>query len=255
MDENCQPWSGALHRFSFQLADNPNLSPDYVADVSAEFTGLWYRRLIKGEWCLAEGVVYDMFDDVRHILRGPLPRLVRLPGVGVDYGIANPFAALMLGIQPADRQLGTPARLVLAREFRHDSKKAFAQKTDAELSRDLRTWIGDDEPEWIAVDPSAASFKVQLWRDGLSNVMDAKNSVLDGIRLVSSLLATNQLVVHESCAGFLEEIPSYSWDPKAAKQGEDKPVKADDHSLDAGRYVVASTETLWRPYVPASYAA
>ncbi|MET8335490.1 hypothetical protein [Streptosporangium canum] len=57
-----------LSRFSFKLADNPNLSPQYMADVSSEFTGLWYRRLILGEWCLAEGVVYESWDPARHVV-------------------------------------------------------------------------------------------------------------------------------------------------------------------------------------------
>jgi hypothetical protein len=203
---------------------------------------------------MAEGVVYDMFDEARHVIRGPLPPMIRVPGVGVDVGTVNPTAALMLGIQAADHTAGTPNRLVLMREYRFDSKKALAQKTDAELSRDLRAWIGSDRPEWIFVDPSAASFKLQLFRDGLGSagwgyVHDAKNAVLDGIRLVSSLLATNQLVIHESCTGLLSELSSYSWDEKAAKRGEDKPLKVNDHSADGARYVISSCQSEWRPFI------
>jgi PBSX family phage terminase large subunit len=243
-----------LHRFSFQLVDNPSLPVAYVEAMSREFSGLLHRRLILGEWCLAEGVVYDMFDEKRHIIRGPLPQMVRIPGVGVDVGTVNPTAALMLGIQQADPVAGTPTRLVLMREYRFDSKKAMVQKTDAELSRDLLAWIGNDRPQWVAVDPSAASFKLQLWRDGMSNVMDANNAVLDGIRLMSSLLATNQLVIHESCKGLLAELAMYSWDSSAADRGDDKPLKVNDHSADAARYVIASTQTLWRPFVPSMLA-
>jgi hypothetical protein len=100
-------------------------------------------------------------------------------------------------------------------------------------------------PEKWIVDPSAASFITQLWRDGLSPE-GADNSVLDGIRLVSNLLAKGLLKVHRSCDGWIEECPGYVWDEKAAEKGEDRPVKAGDHSLDAGRYVTASTEWTWR---------
>jgi PBSX family phage terminase large subunit len=244
-----------LHRFSFQLADNPSLDADYVRSLHLEHRGLWRRRLVLGEWCMAEGVVYDMFDQDRHVIRGPLPSMLRIPGVGVDVGTVNPTAALMLGIQQADPHAGTPTRLVFMREYRFDSKKAMAQKTDAELSRDLRSWIGTDRPQWVAVDPSAASFKLQLFRDGLSNVMDASNSVLDGVRLMSSLLATNQLVIHESCTGLLTELGSYSWDEKAAKRGEDKPLKVNDHSCDAARYAIASLSPLFQPHLRPLVAA
>lgn len=238
-----------LHRFSFQLVDNPSLPAAYVEAMSREFSGLLHRRLILGEWCLAEGVVYDMFSEQRHVIRGPLPEMMFIPCVGCDVGTVNPTAALMLGVQAANKEAGTPARLVLMREYRFDSKKALAQKTDAELSRDLRAWIGADRPRWIAVDPSAASFKLQLFRDGLSNVMDANNQVLDGIRLVASLLATGQLVIHESCTDLIMELQNYSWDDRAAERGDDKPLKVNDHSADAARYSIMTSQTIWRPYI------
>lgn len=219
-----------LYRFSFQLDDNPTLPEAFKQQIVSSLSGLHYRRWVLGEWCLAEGLIFDMFSEERHIIRGPLPPMVRIPGVGVDVGTVNPTAALMLGVQAADRDAGTPTRLVLMREYRFDSRKQLAQKTDAELSRDLLAWIGPDRPQWVAVDPSAASFKLQLFRDGMSNVIDANNSVLDGVRLMASLLATGQLVIHESCTGLTTELGSYSWDSKAAERGEDKPLKLGDHS-------------------------
>jgi PBSX family phage terminase large subunit len=231
-DLNLRSWHSTLD-------DNPHLDPDYVRDLKAEYTGLWYRRFVRGDWCMAEGAIFDGWDEQRHIIRGQVPDLVRLPGLGVDYGTTNPFAALMLGVT-------TDGRLCLAREYRWDSKLQRRQLTDAEYSERLRTWLGDDRPEWICVDPSAASFSTQLFRDGLMPVA-ADNSVVDGIRLVASLLARGLLVVHESCTGWCNEITGYSWDDKATAKGEDKPIKVDDHSLDAGRYVIKTTEQLWRP--------
>jgi phage terminase large subunit len=55
------------------------------------------------------------------------------------------------------------------------------------------------------------------------------------------------LIVADRCKHLIREIPGYSWDPKATEKGEDKPIKVADHSLDAARYAVASTETVWRP--------
>ena len=34
------------------------------------------------------------------------------------------------------------------------------------------------------------------------------------------------------------EFGSYIWDEKAAQQGEDRPVKENDHAMDAVRYFV-----------------
>jgi PBSX family phage terminase large subunit len=238
-----------LHRFSFRLTDNPYLPRKYVRDISREYVGLWYRRFILGEWVVAEGAVYDMFDPARHVVAGlpPGETIVAQLGTGVDYGTRNPFAAVRLA-------LTSEGRLYVPGEWGHDPESARRQLTDAEFSAELRAWLGDTRG-WLCIDPSAASFKVQLHRDGVPSVTDADNSVLDGIRLVAALLGTDRLVVHESAAGLIDELPGYSWDDKAAERGEDKPLKVADHYCDALRYAVATTQALWRPHVQLAMAA
>jgi PBSX family phage terminase large subunit len=235
-----------LHRFSFQLRDNPTLPAAYIADIEREFTGLWRRRLILGDWCVAEGVVYDGWDERRHIVDA-LPPIARWISLGVDYGTVNPFAALVLAV-------GADNLLYLTSEWRYDSRAAHRQLTDHEYSVRLRGWLAElvvpgmsgkgVHPEWTCVDPSAASFVTQLHRDGLTPTL-ANNDVLDGIRQIASLLATDRLRVHRGCSGWISEIPNYAWDDKASEQGNDKPVKVDDHSLDAGRYALHTTEAVW----------
>ncbi|WP_067483794.1 PBSX family phage terminase large subunit [Actinomadura hibisca] len=228
-----------LAHWHFTLDDNPALPAEYVTALRAEFVGLWYRRMILGEWCLAEGAVFDMWDPERHVV-DVLPPIRRWIGLGIDYGTTNPFAALLLG-------MGTDNVLYLANEWRWDSKAQRRQLTDHEYSQRLRAWLDEQgvRPQWTIVDPSAASFLTQLWQDGLSPV-HGDNAVLDGIRTLSSLLARDRLRVHRRCQGWINEVPGYSWDPDKAARGEDAPIKADDHSLDAGRYVVHTTQTAWR---------
>lgn len=55
--------------------------------------------------------------------------------------------------------------------------------------------------------------------------------------------------VNIDLAGWITEIPGYSWDDKAARRGEDKPIKVADHSLDASGYAIRSSAGLWRPHV------
>lgn len=234
--------------WKFRLSDNPSLAQSYVERLKRQYVGLWHRRFILGEWCLAEGAVYDMWDPSRHVV-DILPVIRRWIALGVDYGTTNPFAALLLG-------LGEDGRLYLTHEWRYDSKQAHRSLTDVEYSERLRGWLASLEhphspaargirPDWTVVDPSAASFVQQLYRDGLTPTL-ADNSVLDRIRLISSLLAVNLLKVHRRCEGWINEIPGYSWDPDKAEKGEDAPIKADDHSLDGGGYGVYTTEAAWR---------
>ncbi|VDG76174.1 phage terminase large subunit [Actinobaculum suis] len=234
--------------FHFTLDDNPALTDEYKTAIKAEYTGLWYDRFILGKWVSADGAVYDMWDpDTMVTPWDNLPEMVETYAIGVDYGTTNPTAALTLS-------LGTDGRLYLTDEWRIDTGNRTRAWTDAELSDGLITWAAtahtphENTPpaRWIIVDPAAASFKAQLHHDGARNVQDGNNNVLYGIRLVASLLANDRLKIADRCTGLIKEIPGYVWDAKATDQGTDRPIKHDDHSLDAARYAIATTEPLWR---------
>ncbi|MFE6079984.1 PBSX family phage terminase large subunit [Streptomyces virginiae] len=238
-----------LVNWHFTLDDNPSMDPAVVARLKKQYIGLWYRRFILGEWCLASGAVYDMFDGDKHVV-DVMPAMRRWTAVGIDYGTVNAFSAVLIGH-------GEDDRLYVASEYRHDSRIAGRQLTDAEYSRDVRNWLANIrprgqgstqavQPQWIFVDPSAASFMNQLWSDRVPGIAPAVNDVLDGIRSVSVALGSGLLRFHRSCAGLLGELPTYAWDERAAERGEDKPVKANDHSADALRYALHSTAHEWR---------
>lgn len=230
-------------RFHFTLEDNPSLTADYVASIRREFTGLWFRRFILGEWVQAEGAVFDMWDPARHVVgHTSLPAMERVLSVGADYGTTNPTRGYLLGY--------AEQRLWVLDEW------APTSGTDAELSAGLVRWLSTrhpaewQTPEWVFIDPAAASFKMQLRRDGVTNTRGGSNEVLPGIRSMSSLFALDRLKVSDRCTHLIDQIPGYSWDPKATKKGEDKPLKANDHEVDGLRYAVHSTRRLWRNLIP-----
>jgi PBSX family phage terminase large subunit len=238
-----------LTRFSFTLDDNPHLPADFVASLKRQYVGLFYKRYILGQWVPAEGAIYDMFDEKRHVV-SELPYIERWISMGIDHGTRNPFHAGILG-------LGVDRRLHLTREWRWDSAQKRRQLSDADYSRELRQWLptvpnnGDAvgvKPERTVVDPSATGFRVQLHNDGIPTVI-ADNEVLPGIRTIQSLLSLGLLDIHESCKELRLELPGYSWDDKAAEKGEDKPLKVADHGCDMLRYAVHSTRSMWRPHL------
>lgn len=238
----------------FTMDDNPGLTEEYKASVKRSFTGLWYRRFILGEWVSAEGAVYDMWDPSEHVVAwDDLPRMTDVYAVGMDYGTQNPTAALILAH-------GEDGKLYFIDEFRIDqSNRGLGTWTDAQQSEAVLAWLNrvghapglDYKPQRIIVDPAAASFKVQMKMDGAWGLTDANNDVAYGIRLMANGLASGWLKISDRCAGLINEIPGYSWDSKAQLQGVDKPIKVNDHSLDAARYALATTERLWRRRIDA----
>lgn len=250
-----------IRHFTFTLDDNPSLDPEYIASIKREHSGLWYQRLILGRWVAAEGVVYESWNPDRHVVK-TLPRIDRWFSVGLDYGTTNPLDAVLLG-RGTETDLTTGrrvTRLYVGSEHRHDPKVAKVRWTDAQHSRALRTWLEEASredgskdvgvrPDFICVDPSAASFIEQLLADRVHGLTPANNEVVDGIRTVSSLIAADRLRVHESCTPLIEELSSYSWDDKETAKGNDKPMKVADHAADALRYGIHTTQTLWRPHL------
>lgn len=68
---------------------------------------------------------------------------------------------------------------------------------------------------------------------------NADNSVLDGIRVVSSLIFQRRLLISSDCENLIKEIHLYSWDiKKTQEQGKDIPLKTNDHAADSLRYAI-----------------
>lgn len=228
----------AMH-LHFTLDDNPGLTEEIKEGYRNMYTGVFYQRFILGLWVIAEGVIYDMFDTNAHVYR-PSEKPVDLEWTGqriisVDYGTTNPTRFL--------DTYDYDGRIYVDREYSWDSKKQHRQKTDEEYAEDLLKFMGD-KPCPVVVDPSAASFIVALERKGVY-VVKADNTVLDGIRKVAVLLYKHWLTISSTCTDLIDEFGTYSWDPKAAQRGEEEPIKANDHSMDALRYRVNLLPAWW----------
>lgn len=230
--------SVGVRHWHFTLHDNPSLERSYIDLLMAQYVGLWFRRFIAGEWCLATGAIYDMWDPARHVV-SVVPPIVQWISAAADYGTSNPFHAGRLG-------LGDDGRLYLTKEWRYDSRREHRQLTDVEYSARFRAWLDStgDRPPYVVIDPSAASFRVQLHQDGLASTL-GDNEVLPGIRTISSLLATDRLKISADCPELIAEFPGYSWDEDRAEKGEDAPVKIADHGLDMIRYAAHTTRSIW----------
>lgn len=227
----------ALH-LHFTMQDNPILSPEQIADAERLYTGVFYNRYIKGLWCVAEGLIYPMFDKAVHVTHHPELQ----PGgdyyISCDYGTLNPTSAGLWYLQPD----GHAIRL---REYYYDGRKTKTPRTDEEHYAALKQLAGDvaDKVRAVIVDPSAASFIECIRRHGLFRVWQADNSVLNGIRDTSSLLQMQYLHICDNCTDIIREFSLYRWDESAT---EDRPIKENDHAMDDMRYFVrtAMTRTL-----------
>lgn len=217
----------------FTMDDNPALSPAVKERYRRLYTGVFFKRFILGLWVMAEGVIYDLFSEEEHCLDVLSYSNFDYYLVGVDYGTSNPTVFGLYGVKGP--------QIIKIDEYYYDSKQHQRQKTDLEYAKDFKKFLGNRTPRTIYLDPSAASFKNQLRKDGFYQVTDADNAVLDGIRTVATMMKAGRFkILKPKCPETIREFAAYVWDSKAQLHGEDKPLKENDHAADEMRYVLHS---------------
>ncbi len=219
----------------FEVDDNPILTQEYKNDLRTKYTGLFYRRYILGEWVAAEGSIYSDFSRDSHVLYRA-PHYADNYFCGVDYGIHNAFAAVLIG----HNNTHSP-HFWVEKEYYWDSKKTYRQKLNSELADDLQQFIDGYNVRGIYLDPSAESFEVELKRRGM-RVIQAKNDVFPGITFVANLISNHELKVVQSCTNLIGEIEQYVWDSAKAERGVEEPVKKNDHACVTGDTLISTVE-------------
>ncbi len=220
------------------MEDNLSLTEDVKERYRSMYTGVFYKRYIEGLWCAAEGIIYDCFDNELNSFiwkqGDPLPFIQGQARhfVGIDYGTTNPTVFLDAW---DDGQT-----FWIMQEYYHDSRALQKQKTASEYAEDLDKFLGGDHSARIIVDPSAEAFKLELRNKGY-RIMNADNEVLEGIRFTSTMLRKRHIRIERGCTNIRREFDSYVWDEKAAQQGTERPVKENDHAMDALRYIIKTT--------------
>ncbi len=212
----------------FDMDDNLTLSETIKQRYRSNFTGVFYKRYILGLWVVAEGIIYDMFNQERHTFKGSQVYTDKDIYVSIDYGTQNATVFLLW-------RKTKSGKWHCVKEYYYSGRDTGKQKTDKEFADDLEQFLGGIKPKRIIVDPSAASFIAALKQRGFK-IKKANNKVLDGIRYVGSLLNTDEIAFSPDCINTFKEFNSYIWDEKATERGEDAPVKQHDHAMDAVRY-------------------
>lgn len=210
----------------FTMADNLSLAESIRARYENQFSGVFYRRYILGEWCAAEGLVYDFFGEEQ--ITDKLPERGEYY-ISVDYGTLNPFSA---GLWCWDGKVGTRVN-----EFYYSGRDEKRQKTDEEYYQDLEALAGDLPIRHVVIDPSAASFIATIRRHGRFTVRKANNDVIPGILTTANLLKAGKCKIHRRCKDARREFSLYRWDEK---QSTDRPIKENDHAMDDIRYFCAT---------------
>ncbi len=243
---------------------------EYLSVLDA-LTGVRYLRLRKGLWAAAEGIIYGDWRPEVHISeRKKLPfEWERV--WSVDFGYTNPFVWQQWAIDP-------DGRLWLELEWYHtkmlveDHARVILEAVTIKVGRIYRedgtidvarTRWKYPRPTLIICDHDAED-RATLERHLELPTQPARKTVKDGIEAVAMRLRLagdgqprlkvlrgalmkrdEELAAAGRPLGFSQEIEGYIWKPGPdGKPVPDEPLKDNDHSMDAARYVVAQLDLL-----------
>jgi phage terminase large subunit len=206
-------------RLFITIRRNRFLAPEYMEMLAGLPDTAAGRRLGKGEWSAAEGVIWTLPESQVRTELGPWKKVV----AGIDWGFVHAFACEVVGMSGS-------GRLAVIDEVYEKGETIDHIIPALEIVQKLHGI------KTFYADPSEPAYILQCQRAGLP-VEPAQNAVSPGIDVVSIAFA-NGMTVDPSCDGLIGEIPGYTWAPNRAGGFHEKPIDINDDACDALRYGV-----------------
>lgn len=240
-----------LSTINFTIDDNPNLPEKYVKNLKTEYTGVFYKRFILGQWVNAEGACYPQFADrPEDFIIDKLPDDPRFISIGVDWGGNRSLTAFVATVVH-----GNFDRLTVIKDYHIEGRKGEidGNRVNTEFVRFVNM-LRAEHPN-IPVRYVFADSAEQYLINGLRSVIkpmglaigdSQKVPIVQRIICANSLLNTGRLKVMRECQYVQDGFRAAVWDAKAASKGEDK--RLDDFTSDID--VLDATEYSFERFIP-----
>ena len=248
-------------KFEFRPYDNPLIDTqekyDAVVNTYPEGSALREQKIFN-RWVVAEGRVFTEINKLKDLEGLHIMQL----GIGVDYGNVNPtaFVPIALCYDNIERRY----KVVRLGIYYHDSGEDESKPTTA--------WYVEQEKKFIdylmkeypnipitdnVVDSEAIHYTNALYNAGVDYTLARKGSgsVDTGVQQMQSLFYKKVLYTLEekTITRFNGDIPEYAMEDigiielegyqydrqKSITSGQNCYVKAQDHSIDAERYLIS----------------
>lgn len=209
------------------------------AEILKQYDEKMYKWLWLGLSIGLDDVIYYMFDEHKHVKPFVKQSLGHL-GIGIDVGHLNATTYEAFGLNIRDRKVKGVA------EYYHSGRESGKQKSPSEYAQDFKDFVNHVETItsqrvlFCVIDPSAAGLAEEISRvmgKGFK-IVKANNAVSKGISRVQKLLSFLVIEYGDTQKHLIEEKSLYMWDEKSIERGEERPLKQNDHCMDAERYYI-----------------
>lgn len=241
-----------IYQKKFLIDDNPHLDPAYVENLKKEYTGVFYKRFILGEWVVADGLCYQQFaDNPEKWIKDKPDEGMQFISVGVDFGgnrslttfVATAFYPNFskIGIIKDHHIAGRKGDIDgdrLNREFIQ-----FVKELQAEYKAPVRYCFADSAEQYLIAGLAKACKQAGL---PIAIGDSVKTEIVTRIICMNTLLNTNRVFFLRRCSLVIDGIRAAAWDKKAAEKGQDK--RLDDFTSDID--IVDATEYSFSRFIP-----
>lgn len=222
--------------YSFTIDDNPYLDPAYVEALKREYTGVFYKRFILGQWVVAEGACYPQFASApEDYMTDALPDKGRFCSIGVDFGGNRSLTTFVATVFHGDYD-----SITVYKDHHITGVKGEidSNRVNAEFRRfvlELRQELPETVPvKYVFADSEAQYLINGLRREaaalGLQIGDSKKVEVVQRIICANSLMNTGRMRIRRSCGLVRDGLMGAVWSPKAAEKGKDE--RLDDFTSD-----------------------
>lgn len=210
-----------------------------------------YRWIWLGEAVGLDDLIYYMFDESKHITD---PKHIKYPlyAIGVDYGQMNPTVFEAFGVSFSKK------KVIGLQEYYHSGRNTGHQKAPSDYAKDFRGFVDrlyqeyGKAPVYVYYDPSARGLAEEIKRVCPEiQLRKANNDVKLGITRVQKLLNFSALLFCPEQKYLQEEMYLYGYDVDSIAKGDEKPIKENDHCMDAMRYMCMGVWNHMRKLLPA----
>jgi len=210
--------------FHFTSYDNPYIPRDEIDTAKKQMTPERFAQEYEASFQKTQGLVYKEFSREKHLYENlPADKYDKIGGI--DFGYRNPAAIL---------------------DIRFNGEKLFVEDEWYKRERtetQIADYVALCKFKEVYPDPENPSAIEELRRKGVNTreVIKGKDSIKSGINKIKEMLIRGDILINKRCVNLISEFEMYSHDDDQSEKNENEnPVKANDHALDALRYVVSS---------------
>jgi PBSX family phage terminase large subunit len=218
--------------FHFTSYDNPHIPSEEIDKAGQELTEDRFAQEYLADFRKTEGLVYKEFNREKHVTE-TFPETYNDTILGIDFGYTNPAGIVAIGIDG-------DANYWIKNEWYKTGQTTEQIAEQALVYKSTKCYPDPAEPDRVEI----------LRRAGL-NCREVNKDIVAGIDHVRELFKQGRIHIHPDCKNLIMELETYRYPDKKPDNNEaEKPVKENDHLLDALRYALFTNQPIIKKYDP-----